>query len=318
MRRVRQRDRGSRSPARGWSGNEVVYQRGAADGSGRRAEGERGPGAGAGAGAGLGLQLVALLLQVVSAIGAAPRPDCVISNGLNYRGEQQITSQGEKCLNWMGRDRDYNVTLYPDSITGVGDHHFCRNPDGEDGPWCYVKAPGEGRPVRHYCSIGGCNGSSLNEDLNPTIAGLESVKVESRMAQIDDEVKSVPSQSDRTVEQPAIGISQHVGQTAKQKKDLGILGQALAIGMIVIIIMLGAGITLGYIYKRGRDLKKEQEQRACEREMHRIMLPLSAFSNPGCELVDEVTVVIENPQTQTDESRESANPLVGPAGTPGA
>ncbi|XP_067911734.1 phosphoinositide-3-kinase-interacting protein 1 isoform X2 [Heterodontus francisci] len=234
--------------------------------------------------------------------------DCILSNGMNYRGEKQITSQGVKCVNWMQSERDYNLTLYPDSVTGVGDHHFCRNPDGVDGPWCYVKALGEERPVRQFCSIGSCNSASLYEDLHPTAAQLETVSVESSAGQID-QVLSVPSKSDHTVEQPVSGI---------QKKDLGILGQALAIGMMIIIIVLGTGITLGYMYKRGQDLKKEQEQRASEREMHRIMLPLSAFSNPGCELVDEITLVVENPQTQTDVNSERTNPLIGTAGTPGA
>ncbi|XP_078409881.1 phosphoinositide-3-kinase-interacting protein 1 [Cetorhinus maximus] len=220
------------------------------------------------------------------------------------------------CANWMHSERDYNLALYPDSLAGVGDHHFCRNPDDVDGPWCYVS--GEGRPVRHPCSIPRCNSTSLNEDLNPTAAELETVNVELSAGQIDDQVTSVLSKSDDTVKQPVIGMRQPVRQTAKQKKDLGILGQALAIGMMTIIIVLGAGIILGYIYKWGQDLKKKQEQRASEREMHRIMLPLSAFSNPSCELVDEITLVVENPQTENDESSERTSPLVGTAGTPGA
>lgn len=72
----------------------------------------------------------------------------------------------------------------------------------------------------------------------------------------------------------------------------------------------------------GLDLKKQHDQRIYEREMHRITLPLSAFANPTCELVDENTIVItaeSNNQTPTQEFDEGGDPLMGPAaGTPGA
>lgn len=55
--------------------------------------------------------------------------------------------------------------------------------------------------------------------------------------------------------------------------------------------------------------------------MHRITLPLSAFANPTCELVDENTIVITaepNNLTPTQEPVDGADPLMGTAGTPGA
>ncbi len=76
-----------------------------------------------------------------------------------------------------------------------------------------------------------------------------------------------------------------------------------------------------FLSRRGRDLKKQHEQRVYEHEMHRITLPLSAFANPTCELVDENTIVITaepNNQTPTQEPVEGADPLMGTAGTPGA
>ncbi|XP_060699838.1 phosphoinositide-3-kinase-interacting protein 1 [Hemiscyllium ocellatum] len=278
-----------------------------------------GPGQGARLLSSLRVVFLMVFLQLMTETEAGQRTDCILSNGVNYRGEQQMTSQGIKCVNWMHSERDYNLTLYPDSDTGVGDHQFCRNPDGVDGPWCYVKAPNEERPLRQSCSIGSCNSTSLHGDVNATTAEVETVNVGSSASQIDDQVISVSSKSGRNVKQPVIQRPP-VRQTAKQKKDLGVLGQALAIGMMAIIIVLGVSITLGYIYKRGRDLKKEQEQRATEREMNRIMLPLSAFSNPNCDLIDEIALVVESPQTETDEGQDEdrTSPLVGPAGTPGA
>lgn len=72
---------------------------------------------------------------------------------------------------------------------------------------------------------------------------------------------------------------------------------------------------------RGQDLKKQHEQRVYEREMQRITLPLSAFTNPTCEIVDENTIVISAEQETTPvlEEAEGGDPLMGQqAGTPGA
>lgn len=75
------------------------------------------------------------------------------------------------------------------------------------------------------------------------------------------------------------------------------------------------------IASRGRDIKKQHEQRVYERKMQRINLPLSAFSNPSCELVDENTIVItaEHEMTPVQEDRDGGDPLIGQqSGTPGA
>ena len=68
---------------------------------------------------------------------------------------------------------------------------------------------------------------------------------------------------------------------------------------------------------RGKDLKAQHEQKVCERELQRITLPLSAFTNPTCEIVDEKTIVVHASQTPVDLQEGSA-PLMGQAGTPGA
>ncbi|KAL8220262.1 UNVERIFIED_CONTAM: hypothetical protein K2H54_042151 [Gekko kuhli] len=88
--------------------------------------------------------------------------------------------------------------------------------------------------------------------------------------------------------------------------------------MMVIIIAIGTGIVVGYIYKRGKDLKQQHEQKAFEREMQRITLPLSAFTNQACELVDENTVVVHTTQTPVEETHNGDAPLMGQAGTHGA
>lgn len=114
-----------------------------------------------------------------------------------------------------------------------------------------------------------------------------------------------------------IGISQRVRMNSKEKKDLGTLGYVLGVTMTVIIIAIGVGIVLGYTYKRGKDLKEQHEQKVCEREMQRITLPLSAFTNPTCEIMDEKTIIVHSNQTPADV-QEGSTLLTDQAGTPGA
>ncbi|XP_030647280.1 phosphoinositide-3-kinase-interacting protein 1 [Chanos chanos] len=236
--------------------------------------------------------------------------ECIRSTGVDYRGQTQTTSLGNSCLNWNNTTRDYDVTAHADTLTGVGDHSFCRNPDASGHPWCYVFGT-DGTMQREDCLIPACEESNPLvpvADLDPTPSSEPSVKT----------AKALPAQGGGAAVQPVMGVSQRVRTGPKQKKDLGTLGYVLGILMMAIIIILGAGITVGYFYKRGRDLKKQHDQRVYEREMQRITLPLSAFSNPTCELVDENTIVITAGQTPGQEPAEGADPLMGQAGTPGA
>lgn len=52
--------------------------------------------------------------------------------------------------------------------------------------------------------------------------------------------------------------------------------------------------------------------------MQRITLPLSAFTNQACELVDENTIVVHTNQTPVEETNTGDMPLMEQAGTPGA
>ncbi|MBN3304258.1 P3IP1 protein, partial [Amia calva] len=217
-----------------------------------------------------------------------------------------------KCLNWMNTTRDYNSTVLPDSETGVGDHSYCRNPDSSPKPWCYVTGKDDGFQ-RQDCVIDVC------EDRAPVASATEgSLASTSGETQIFEPAEALPAQSESAAVQPVIGISQRVRTRPKLKKDLGTPGYVMAILLMTVIIVLGVGITLGYFYKRGRDLKKQHDQRVYEREMQRITLPLSAFTNPTCEIMDENTIVISTNQTPVEDITEGSDPLMGQAGTPGA
>lgn len=239
--------------------------------------------------------------------------ECTGSNGVKYRGEQQITSTGKQCLNWVNTTRDYDVSAHSDLENGVGDHSYCRNPDSSARPWCYVLDQ-EGKVLREDCAIAACKGEKPAAEETETFPSSSTPGE----TQIFEPAQSAPAQGEGAAVQPVIGISQRVRTSPKKKKDLGTLGYVLGILMMAVIILLGVGITLGYFYKRGRDLKKKHEQRVYEREMQRITLPLSAFTNPTCDMVDESTVVVCPQQTPGGDAVEGGDPLIGQAGTPGA
>ncbi|MEQ2294152.1 hypothetical protein AMECASPLE_000992 [Ameca splendens] len=260
------------------------------------------------------LHIVFLSAAVVE--GSTPsgeQRDCVRSRGVDYRGEQQSSSTGLTCLNWINTARDYDVEMHPDSQTGAGDHNYCRNPDASEGPWCYIASP-DGAIQRQLCAIETCNeqtsaASAESAPLTPTeiIPSTQSLQL-----------ATMGQQREVAAVQPVMGISQRVRTGPKKKKDPGPMGMVLGILMMAIIIILGVGIMLGYFYKRVRTLKKQHDQRVYEREMQRITLPLSAFSNPTCELIDENTIVITAEQ-ETTPVQEGGDPLMGQhAGTPGA
>ncbi|KAJ7309917.1 hypothetical protein JRQ81_008019 [Phrynocephalus forsythii] len=136
--------------------------------------------------------------------------------------------------------------------------------------------------------------------------------------QVFELANSLPSRSEAAAVQPVVGIGQRVKMRGSEKKDLGTLGYVLGVIMVVIIIGIGAGIVVGYVYKRGKDLKEQHEQKVYEREMQRITLPLSAFTNPACELVDENVIVVHTNHTPVECVHEGDAPLMGQAGTPGA
>uniref|UniRef100_A0A8C9A764 Phosphoinositide-3-kinase-interacting protein 1 n=1 Tax=Prolemur simus TaxID=1328070 RepID=A0A8C9A764_PROSS len=220
---------------------------------------------------------------------------CFWDNGHLYRADQPSPAPGLRCLNWP--DAPSGLASAPES--GAGNHNYCRNPDRDPrGPWCYVSGE-DGVPEKRPCEDLRCPettsqappASTVETEEGPEVPGEDEV-------QVFAPANALPARSEAAAVQPVIGISQRVRMNAKEKKDLGTLGmmQSQAVGI---------------------DLKEQHEQKVCEREMQRITLPLSAFSNPSCEIVDEKTVVVHASQTPVDP-QEGSIPLMDQAGTPGA
>lgn len=56
-----------------------------------------------------------------------------------YRGTQNVTRSGKSCQKWSAQSPHVHTRtagLYP--AYGLGDHNYCRNPDGEPTLWCFT------------------------------------------------------------------------------------------------------------------------------------------------------------------------------------
>ena len=64
-------------------------------------------------------------------------------NGANYRGTQNRAKNGATCQKWTSqRPRRHNRTPQNYPNFGLGNHNYCRNPDGKPDIWCYVNWTG--------------------------------------------------------------------------------------------------------------------------------------------------------------------------------
>uniref|UniRef100_A0A4W3H005 Plasminogen n=1 Tax=Callorhinchus milii TaxID=7868 RepID=A0A4W3H005_CALMI len=70
----------------------------------------------------------------------APEKECIIGNGVTYRGSRSITSSGRTCQEWSSMTPHIHVTFTPEVNPNKGlEGNHCRNPDNDaNGPWCYT------------------------------------------------------------------------------------------------------------------------------------------------------------------------------------
>ncbi|XP_077986482.1 uncharacterized protein LOC144440904 [Glandiceps talaboti] len=71
--------------------------------------------------------------------------------GADYRGEVSVTLSGIPCQKWSEQE-PHEHGRDPESFPygGIGDHNYCRNPDGEPVPWCYTIDP---ETRWNYCNV---------------------------------------------------------------------------------------------------------------------------------------------------------------------
>ncbi|XP_056327576.1 hyaluronan-binding protein 2-like [Danio aesculapii] len=83
--------------------------------------------------------------------------DCYMGDGQSYRGKVSETEDGDDCLDWNSEfvlDKGAYPAVAFASGGGLGPHNFCRNPDGDKKPWCFIKK--EGKLRWEYCDLKKC------------------------------------------------------------------------------------------------------------------------------------------------------------------
>ncbi|XP_035810926.2 hepatocyte growth factor activator isoform X2 [Amphiprion ocellaris] len=83
--------------------------------------------------------------------------ECYNSRGTDYRGVVDTTMSGAQCLPWNSDllfDELHVGTVVASTFKGLGEHAYCRNPDGDKRPWCYTL--NDSAISWEYCDIPSC------------------------------------------------------------------------------------------------------------------------------------------------------------------
>lgn len=85
------------------------------------------------------------------------RATCFEGQGITYRGTWSTAENGAECINWNSSvlsQKPYSARRPNGIKLGLGNHNYCRNPDRDVKPWCYVfKA---GKYTTEFCSTPAC------------------------------------------------------------------------------------------------------------------------------------------------------------------
>ncbi|XP_043840653.1 tissue-type plasminogen activator isoform X1 [Dromiciops gliroides] len=90
--------------------------------------------------------------------------DCYSGKGTYYRGTRSKTESGTSCLNWdtlLGKSRLYTSWRKNAPSLGLGNHNFCRNPDNDVKPWCFVLE--DDHLTQDYCDVPKCSTCGLRQ-----------------------------------------------------------------------------------------------------------------------------------------------------------
>ncbi|KAM4702749.1 hyaluronan-binding protein 2 [Rhinophrynus dorsalis] len=89
--------------------------------------------------------------------------DCYKEDGFRYRGHVSKTESGFTCLPWdsylLVKEE---VSALTKAFSGIGDHNFCRNPDGAEKPWCYYRDD-NGRLSWDLCDVDVCGSTHADK-----------------------------------------------------------------------------------------------------------------------------------------------------------
>uniref|UniRef100_A0A8C5M3N7 Coagulation factor XII n=1 Tax=Leptobrachium leishanense TaxID=445787 RepID=A0A8C5M3N7_9ANUR len=83
---------------------------------------------------------------------------CYHEKGTSFRGTANITVTGKSCLPWDSELVYNGTSLYSGlkaEAHGIGSHPYCRNPDEDSQPWCFILI--EESLSWEHCQIPKCN-----------------------------------------------------------------------------------------------------------------------------------------------------------------
>ncbi|XP_069797910.1 hepatocyte growth factor activator-like isoform X2 [Narcine bancroftii] len=103
--------------------------------------------------------------------------NCYRNNGVTYKGTEDETESKIECMPWKEdfvRNR-LNITSLEEAFQlGLGDHSYCRNPDGDTKPWCYIIL-GDHISWEH-CDIPKCGTATIYARRPPPLARMTGSK----------------------------------------------------------------------------------------------------------------------------------------------
>ncbi|KAI5175013.1 Hyaluronan-Binding Protein 2 [Manis pentadactyla] len=85
--------------------------------------------------------------------------DCYVGDGYSYRGKVSRTVNQHSCLPWNSHlllQKNYNTFMEDAEAHGIAEHNFCRNPDGDKRPWCFIKV-NNSKVKWEYCDVSACS-----------------------------------------------------------------------------------------------------------------------------------------------------------------
>ncbi|KAI1894346.1 hypothetical protein AGOR_G00114870 [Albula goreensis] len=89
--------------------------------------------------------------------------DCYEGNGQSYQGMVSETEDGYECLHWNSDfilDKGTDPFSKYEDVNGLGPHNYCRNPDGDSKPWCFIRRRNKLR--WDYCDVRECPEPTAN------------------------------------------------------------------------------------------------------------------------------------------------------------
>ncbi|XP_049646023.1 hepatocyte growth factor activator [Suncus etruscus] len=101
-----------------------------------------------------------------------PAQRCFLGNGADYRGVAGTAASGLRCLAWDSDllHQELSAAAVGDAqLRGLGPHSYCRNPDLDERPWCYVLE--DSVLSWDYCRLAACESLARKQPPAPDLPG---------------------------------------------------------------------------------------------------------------------------------------------------